>query len=122
MAPLSSCVMTWLPSPPLTAGSFPATILSRWWPKPIVSLALGRLGPEALGRACGQRGHSPWWDIDCDIPPGADTPWRGRARPRRSRLPKAPEGLGLDGRGRGRARMRDITTNPAFDAGSRPHG
>src|SRR5437763_1073422 len=44
-----------------------------------------------------------------DIPPGADTPTRARAWPCRSRPPKAPAGLGLDGRGKERARME--TTN-----------
>ena len=34
----SLCVMTRLPSLPLTAGSFRATIFSRWWPRLIVSL------------------------------------------------------------------------------------
>jgi len=31
------CVMTRLPSPPLTAGSLSATILSSWWPLSIVT-------------------------------------------------------------------------------------
>src|SRR5947209_5437073 len=46
----SLCVVTGLPNPPLTTGSFPATILSRWWPATIVLRRAQRRSVETWGR------------------------------------------------------------------------
>src|SRR5947209_5689449 len=83
MAPSPLCVYGLrLPSPPLTAGSLPATILSRWWPRPIVARPWSRDGRGESGPAMHNR--SPWWDGN-GVLLGADMHSRERAEPSGSR-------------------------------------